>query len=166
MNVFLGRDTPYVSQHLFDGELYLITSIRSKGAGATVYLQGKFSDRLFHVISRAHSFDGGGPFTVDVVEAPTITDGTTPVIARNMNRNSAKTHQAIFFSDPTAVSGGTVIETLLLPAGGVGSNTSGVGSTLGAERILKQNTDYVIRIANAGGASTFNTVVLFYESGN
>lgn len=166
MNIFTGRDTPYLSQHLFDGELYLITSIRSIGAGATVYIQGKFGSRLFHTISRSHNFEGGGPFTVDLIETPTLTDGTTSFTAANMNRMSTKTHQAQFFSDPTSVSGGTVIETLLLPAAGVGSNTSGAGSAVGAERILKQNTDYIIRIVNSGSASSFYTSILFYESGN
>lgn len=166
MNHFIVQDTPYNTKFLFDGDLYVLSSVRSIGSGATVYIQGKFgADKIFHTVSREHTFDGGGPFTVDLLESPTLTDGTTAATAHNMNRQSSQTHEAQFFSDPTGISGGTIIETLFIPGGGTGSNT--VGSTIqGVERILKKNTSYVIRIANAGGASTFYTKVLFYESSN
>lgn len=166
MNVFLGRETPYLAHHMFDGDMYILSSIISVGAGATVYIQGKFgASQFFHTIERRHSFEGGGPYTVDLIEAPTITDGTTVATARNMNRNSANTHTAQFFTDPTAVSGGTIIDTLYMPALGLGANTTGTG-VIGVERILKKSTDYVIKIFNPGAASTFYTSVLFYESGN
>jgi len=166
MNVFLGRETPYLAHHMFDGDMYILSSIRSVGAGATVYIQGKFgATKLFHTIERRHTFEGGGPYTIDLIEAPTITDGTTAAFAANMNRQSANTHEAQFFSDPTAISGGTIIDTIYMPAAGLGSQTIGAG-VVGIERMLKKSTDYVIRIVNAGAASTFYTSVLFYESGN
>lgn len=167
MNGFIGRETPYLAQHLFDGELYLITSVTAVPAGATLYIQGKFGDRLFHTVSSTFSFNGGGPFTLYLIESPTLTDGTISFTAPNMNRRSTKTHQAQFFADPTNISGGTIIETLFLPASGGGANAAGGGSTIGAERILKPNTDYLIQATNSGGqASTLYTSILFYESGN
>lgn len=166
MEVFVARETPYLSQFMFTGNVYVLNSIRSIGATSTVYIQGKFgATKLFHTIERRHSFEAGGPFTIDLIEAPTITDGTTAAFAANMNRLSNKTHEAQFFGDPTGVSGGTIIDTLYLPASGTGANTTGTGVS-GFERILKKSTDYVIRIVNAGAASTFYTSVLFYESGN
>lgn len=166
MKVFLGRETPYLAHHMFDGDMYILSSVRSIGAGATVYIQGKFgANKFFHTIERRHAFEGGGPYTVDLIEAPTITDGTTAAFAANMNRGSTNTHEALFFGDPTGVSGGTVIDTLFMASSGTGSNTAGTG-VVGFERILKKSTDYVIRIVNGGGASTFYTSVLFYESGN
>ena len=166
MQVFQGRETPYLSQFMFTGNMYLLSAVRSVGAGATVYIQGNFgSTKLFHTLERRHSFESGGPYTVDLIESPTITDGTTSAVAANMNRLSSKTHEAQFFSDPTGVSGGTIIDTLFMPALGTGANTTGTGVS-GVERILKRSTKYVIRIVNAGAASTFYTSVLFYESGN
>src|SRR5574341_909987 len=166
MQVFSGRETPYLSQFMFTGNMYLLNSVRSIGSTSTIYIQGKFGpNKLFHTIERKHSFNAGGPFTIDLLEAPTLTDGTTEAFAVNMNRLSTKTHEARFFSNPTGVSGGTIIDTLYIPAAGTGANTTGTGVS-GAERILKRSTDYVIRITNAGAASTFYTSVLFYESGN
>lgn len=166
MNVFLGRETPYLAHHMFDGDMYILSSVRSVGSGATIYIQGKFgSTQLFHTIERRHTFEGGGPYTIDLIESPTITDGTTAVLARNMNRQSTNTHTAQFFSDPTGVSGGTIIDTLYIPSAGLGSQTTGTG-VLGVERILKKSTSYVLKIVNGGAASTFYTSVLFYESGN
>jgi len=166
MRVFLGRETPYLAHHMFDGDMYILSSVRSVGAGATVYIQGKFgASQFFHTIERRHSFEAGGPYTVDLIEAPTLTDGTTAAFAANLNRTSTNTHTAQFFSDPTGISGGAIIDTLFMPALGTGANTTGTG-IVGVERILKKSTDYIIRIVNGGAASTFYTSVLFYESGN
>jgi hypothetical protein len=166
MNIFKGRDTPYHAHHMFDGDMYVLNSIMSVGAGTTVYIQGKLgANKFFHKVERRHAFESGGPYTIDLIEAPTLTDGTTVVTASNMNRQSTKTHAAQFFSNPTGVSGGTIIDTLYIPASGSGSNTIGTG-TLGSERILKKSTDYLIRIANGGGASILYSTVLFYESDN
>jgi hypothetical protein len=165
--MFTSRDTPYLSQHLFDGELYLITSVTTVPAESTINIQGKFGDRIFHTVSSSFLYQSGGPFTFNLIESPTLTDGTTSFTAPNMNRRSAKTHQAQFFSDPTNISGGTIIETLFIPSSGGGSNAAGGGNTVGVERILKANTDYVIQATNSGGqTSTLYTNILFYESGN
>jgi hypothetical protein len=167
MKSFIGRETPYLAQHLFDGELYLITSVTSVPAGATINIQGKFGDRLFHTISSTFLYQSGGPYTLNLIESPTLTDGTISFTAPNMNRRSTKTHQAQFFADPTNISGGTIIETLFLPSSGGGTNAAGGGNTVGTERILKANTDYIIQATNSGGQnSTLYTSILFYESGN
>lgn len=166
MNGFIARSTPYLSQHMYDGELYSQTIVATIAAGATANIQNKVGSRIFHTISREHVFDGGGPFLVTVTEAPTVTDGTIEIFATNMNRNSTKTHTAQFFVDPTAISGGVLLDTIYMPATGSGLNTTGFGGE-GNERNLKPNTDYILAVTNNGTqASTLFTRVIFFESGN
>jgi hypothetical protein len=166
MEIFTQRATPYLSQHMYDGELYSQTVVATIAAGASAYIQNKVGSRIFHTISREHTFDGGGPFLVTVTEAPTVTDGTIEIFAVNMNRASAKTHSAQFFVNPTAISGGTLIDTIYMPATGTGGNTTGFGGE-GNERNLKINTDYILAVTNNGTqASTLWTRIIFFESGN
>jgi len=151
---------------MFDGDMYILSASLAIGAGATVYTQAKTgSVQNNHFLETIYTFDSGGPFTVNFLEAPTMTDGTTEVFAMNMNRQSANTPDIQFFSNPTAVSGGTIIETIFIPASGLGANTTGAGIS-GAERIMKKSTNYSLQIINAGNASTFYTRSLFYETGN
>lgn len=164
MNGFVARQTPYLSQHMYDGELYTLTTLVTIAAGASLNLQNKVGNRIFHTIAREHSFEGGGPITVTVTEAPTVTDGTIAITAVNMNRLSTKMHTAQFFVDPTAISGGILLDTLYLPA--TGPNSTGFAGE-GAERNLKPNTDYMLTATNSGSQdSTFWTRVIFFESGN
>ena len=167
MNGFIARTTPYLSQHMYDGELYSQTVVAPPiAAGTSAYIQNKTGSRIFHTISREHTFDGGGPFLVEIIEAPTLTDGTIEIFAVNMNRNSTKTHSARFFVNPTAISGGTILDTIYMPATGTGVNTVGFGGE-GNERNLKTNTDYLIKVTNNGTQpGTLWTRVIFFESGN
>lgn len=96
-----------------------------------------------------------------VLEAPTITDGTTQVTPINVNRNSANTALTRFYTNPSNISGGTTILIHGMPSG---ANKIG-GSTEHSETWdLPANTSYVVKIDNLGNStSTFFFNMGFYE---
>lgn len=158
----------YWMQFLFNGQMHRLSHTYTINPAATVYMEGIVpAGKLIHIFSRNMSVAAGGPITVDLIEAPTITDGTTPpTVVSNLDRRSAKTPALINYVDPTAVSGGTLIDRdYVATTGGPNSATSiSAGAT---ERILKPSTKYVITMTNTGAqASTFNIGIVWYESGN
>ena len=54
---------------------------------------------------------------LEIIEAPAITPGTTPVPIYNLNRNSSKLSGASIFSDPSGISGGTTLFSATLLTG-------------------------------------------------
>lgn len=163
----LFRSSPYWLNFLFAGQMYSWDYKFSVGAGASVYYQVKTgANWMFHTLSRTVSVEAGGPYRVELYEAPTVTDGTIQQLPYNMNRKSAKTAEPIIYINPTGVSGGTLLEKMFLPTGG-GPKTSGELAAGISERVLKPSTNYVVKITNSGGAAgTAMINLLFYESGN
>lgn|SRR5574341_51811 len=166
MNGFISRETTYLTQHMYNGELFSLQIIVTIAPGAISYLQAKTGSNLFHTITREHVFDGGGPFLIEVIENPTLTDGTVPLFATNMNRNSTKTHTMQFLGNPTGISGGVLLDTLYMPAVGSGNNKTGLGGEEN-ERNLKRNTNYLLKVTNNGSqTSTLWTRLTFFETVN
>jgi len=54
---------------------------------------------------------------LEIIEAPTITPGTTPVPIYNLNRNSSEVSGVSVFSDPSGISLGTTLLSATLLAG-------------------------------------------------
>ena len=89
--------------------------------------------------------------TFQIHEAPTITDGTTALTPTNFNRNS--TNPALFriYTDPTNVSGGTLIKEYrhyALPNEPALTTMEGNGTFM----YLKPNTSYSMRFTNGDNA--------------
>lgn len=98
-------------------------------------------------------------------EAPTVTDGTTSANIKNQDRTSLTTPTVAIFTDPTAISGGTLIRTRY---GGTGSNAKPIGFGTDSTELgwaLKKNTKYVLKLTNIGQqATTFLAINgQFYE---
>ena len=96
-----------------------------------------------------------------VLEAPTITDGTTQVTPINVNRISPDTALTRFYTNPTGVSGGTSILLQGFPSG-----ANKVGGTINSHFVWTYlpNTSYVVKIDNLGNStSTFFFHTGFYE---
>lgn len=92
-------------------------------------------------------------------EAPTVTSGTASAVIINQNRTSTKTPSTLVYTNPTAVSGGTLLRTRLE---GTGTNAKPVGlgsdiNDLGWH--LKPNTKYVIKLTNIGQQATMFLVM-------
>lgn len=90
-----------------------------------------------------------GAATIELYEAPTLSAEGTAVTPLNRNRNSAKVSAMVVKHTPTVTSPGTKISEKWV--GSVGfKETTGGESRGGSELILKQNTQYLIKLtANA-----------------
>lgn len=93
-------------------------------------------------------------FLSEFYESPTVTDGTTPCLITNQSRGSSLTANTIIYSNPTAVSGGT-----LLRGRYTGSGTNAKPVEIGADSVelgwhLKPSTKYVVKLTNVGQQAT------------
>lgn len=96
-----------------------------------------------------------------VYETPTITDGLNAVTPVNVNRNYADTAVTLFYSNPTGVSGGTL---LLVQTMASGANKVGGTSADSETWVLKPNTSYGLKLENLGNSTTeFVFNMGFYE---
>lgn len=101
----------------------------------------------------------------EVFEGSTVTDGTTSLIISNQNRESSQTATLSMFSDPTNISGGTLLRTRVE---GTGSNAKPVGIGADSNELgwqLKPNTKYIAKFTNIGSqtANVFCINGQFFE---
>lgn len=165
------RQTPYWLQFVFNGRFFKCHHRYTIPAGQTTYMQVTPGERLWHTIAKRWNFTGNGPLITSTLEDPTFTVGNTvPTLIANLDRRSAKVPTTQLFTNPTAVSGGTLADRdiLFAPGGGTGNAVRGTEQTYGNwERILKPGSDYLVAMQNDGS----NTIDLafdmfFYESDN
>lgn len=111
-----------------------------------------------------YEIDGNdGAFTTEIFEGSDRT-GTTQQTVLNRNRNSATAATVTVFKGYT--SGTTDGTRIIWKRLGTGK-TSGGSSGSAEERVLKQNTQYTLRVTNNAGATNNVTVVLrWYEHTN
>lgn len=98
---------------------------------------------------------------IEIIENPTITHGTTAAQVRNLNRNHSDAASFSAFTDPTAISGGTVMENKYMDSGANNSRIGGIPSEF--EWLLKQGNTYLIRLTNldAQAATMFVDMVVY-----
>jgi hypothetical protein len=102
------------------------------------------------------------PGILTLVEAPTITDGTTVISAIHRNRHFTQAPTLVRYSDPTAISGGTQVARQLI--GGAGAQ----GVTINMEPdyiILKNSTKYLITLLNSSGGAAYAQITLSWVEG-
>lgn len=169
------RQTPYLLQFIFEGQVYNSFhrgTLEAGGGADTVNIQVKTNgNKITHLVGISLQTNSDH-INLDFIEDPTLTDGTTPIDTFNYDRRwntVGRPSDAEIYSDPTNISGGTVIDgdsafgTSV--AAGFKSASSAVQSFV--ERPLKPNTDYLIRIINFDSVDIDYTLKLnFYESGN
>jgi hypothetical protein len=88
------------------------------------------------------------------LEAPTVTDGTTAITPRSINRDTSTATTLTLYSDPTSISGGTSLVDVVIPSGG---NKTGGGASNHVYWTLKPSTDYVASVQNLGNSETICT---------
>lgn len=163
------RNSPYWLNFLYAGQLYSFdwefTVLKTNGT--FIFQLTTSATKFTHVLSNVIAVEGGGPLTIELIEAPATVVGGTVRPIYNMDRRKTKAAGSVVKSGVTSYTGGTVISTDFLPTGGgptgVGALPAGI-----AEKLLKVNTIYLIKLTNHS-ASTDSTVItnaLFYESGN
>lgn len=85
------------------------------------------------------------------LESPTVTNGTTAITPVHVNRNYSAAATMTLFSDPTSISGGTVLVDDVIPSGG---NKTGGGLVSAVYWTMKKNTKYVASLENLGNSTT------------
>lgn len=104
---------------------------------------------------------------VQVIEAPTVTPGTTGKTPMNRRRIGTPTVSVVtVHTDPTGVSGGTVIDQDYI-GGGTGAGGSSVSGGMGInenEWVLNPATTYLVKVTNGGsGSADVNIKLFWYE---
>lgn len=142
------------------GRIFHVSFNTTITAGATAWAQVKTNNKKVTVVHyELVSLTENMRFSV--FEAPTITDGTTAMTSRNVNRNYTETATTQLFSNPTNVSGGT-----LLLIHGMPSGANKVGGTSGHSETwtLKPSTSYGLKMENLGNSTNeFVFNMSFYE---
>lgn len=97
---------------------------------------------------------------MELIEAPTITNGTTAVGIINRDRTISKTPNTLAYSDPTSISGGTVLMTYAFNTAGNNTPPAVDGEYLDFN--LKKNTKYLIKLTNLNGTTgtTFCNLIM------
>ncbi len=129
-------------------------------SSGTNYIQIKTGDKAAHFIFN-NLKDTDKTIYISLIETPTLTDWTTQIPVYNANRSSTTNPTLTIFSDPTWISGWTIIDFFFLPA-----ENKNVGETaqIDKEWILKKNTSYVVKIENqVAQATNFITKCFWYE---
>jgi len=143
------------------GRAFAVSASYSFSGNQTKYLQINTGAEKAPMLMDFKIASSVEPLRVSLVEAPTITNGTTAVVAYNLNRLSATTATLTAFSDPTSVSSGTTLHVDLCTAGSkAGANASDSHSWT-----LKKNTKYVLKMEQLTNQSTSVTVELVFAEG-
>lgn len=154
---------PYWLQFIFSGQGFILFEEITVPASSSTHVQIKTGANNFVHIAQTKFASNVDNIKVEIIEAPTITDGTTPIVPINLNRVSTNSSDITAFSDPTAISGGTIVERLVMK----GQIIEQSFPDNIAEILLKKSEDYVLKFTNDAASEAdiaFN--VFFYESGN
>lgn len=135
--------------------------------GASAFLQLNTYEHIFHTVARIEKFNGGSPIKVELFENPTVVNGNIPPdLIANLDRRSSKTPSVDLFVNPTGIVGGTLADLdFITSTSGLGGNSAGSLSAPDFERILKQNSKYILKYTNQGTQSTtLHLTLIFYET--
>lgn len=121
---------------------------------------GGAADYLIKVgVSTLHagfSINVGGDCELEIYEGTTTTNDGTELTAFNANRVSTNVSTANFYHTPTIDTLSSKIHHDFIPGGGFIFSVGGSDGEVprGVERILKTETNYLVRITNVSGIST------------
>jgi hypothetical protein len=108
--------------------------------------------------------EGIAGVTVELFEGTTHTGGT-PQTAYDRNRNTANTPGMTIHKGPSGGADGTKIAWRKSGSGTSSGKLSGTSIEI-AERVLKQNTKYLLRVTSAAASNDINVVFNWYEHTN
>jgi hypothetical protein len=110
---------------------------------------------------RSLTIADGAPMDVELFEGTTVSANGSTMGVLNTDRNSANTNNMTLFSGPTITDDGSLIEFNFV----VGDRKAGgTAESPVLEWILKEDTNYLLRVTNnSGGASDFAHNLFWYE---
>lgn len=138
------------------GSVFNVSAYFSVASPGTAYFQIKTDSRDV-VILHYDLITDQQPVRFKAIEAPTVTDGTVAVPARNVNRNSLITATVLLYSNPTSISGGTTLVDWVVPSG---ANKTGGSITSADVWTLKGSTSYIVSVENTGNNTTNATFTM------
>lgn len=121
------------------------------------------ANRYIH-LKKWEGWTEGGIAMIEVVESPTLTTGLTAVTPQNRRRTGTVPSTAVSVkSNPTGISGGTVIDSKVFGGGGAGGGFGG-NTDNDNELVLGVNKTYLVRVRNlAGSAKALGIWLFWYE---
>lgn len=162
---FLIAMTPeHHSRHL--GQAYSFSTVfEDLATSSSVYIEIKTPSVAHDIAMKMIDVTADKIIRTDFYESPTIaTEGTTAIPLIQRNRRKTDTSHIIIYSNPSGVTGGTFLRTLLY---GSGSSFTPLHNANNDDNgwQLKPDTTYVIKFTNVGD-STSNLIGvhgLFFE---
>jgi len=155
-----------LTRAIHEGKAFAIGTEGEIAASSSVYLLGKSGDKQIHFDEFIADFSQGN-IRISLYEDTIVSADGTPVIPSNMNFASTNEATLSVFSAPTITSNGTLKQPpKFLPLTGGGANVSPSQGGIAKGRVLKRNTNYLIRIENldANTAVTFGAILTWHES--
>ena len=144
--------TDELTNEIHNGRAYAISSDGTIAAGQSMIILGKVGNREVHFHNINGEFSQGN-IRITLFEAPTITSNGTPILGTNMNRTFSDTHTMSVFMTPTITANGLKIGSIFFPLTGGGAHIAGASGGIASDRVLKKNTNYIIRIENVDNAT-------------
>lgn len=143
-----------------EGRMYKINEKKvDLASGSTYNIHIKTSANFFSFIQQIRMNFGDGPLDVVIRENPSVTDGSTTVPTRNLNRNSTDTSEVTIYNNSSSISGGTVIDRIFIPSGKDQAFILEDGRW-----VVKKDADYVVQIVNnSGQLLTFSYNIVYHE---
>ncbi len=114
------------------------------GAAAALYIEMIIPEEV-EIHLKGVNLYLGAEGTFELIEAPTLTTGVTALTAYNRKRSSTRDSLISLKSNPTGISGGTVIDSMVFDGGFL---SSGTPRSADVEWILKEDTLYLLRLTN------------------
>ena len=141
------------------GDIYIGQASITLAATATASLQMKTGADTDVYLIGLDTVTTATRITEKIIEAPTITDGTTELTMINMNRQSDQTPGFTVYTDPTSISGGTVIDQVEKYEAKKSPQSAVGGAFLRIK--FKRSEDYVLSLVNGDNQQTL-AFVKFY----
>jgi hypothetical protein len=155
----------YVHHEIHDGATYMYHDViddLDNNVAQDYMITTPDTTKWLHI---SHDIEAIGPITVEIYEATDKT-GTTAQTLYNRDRNSATTATGTIHK---GTSGGTTDGTKIVYwKGGISSNKTQNSATHGtaSEKILKQNTKYILRLTSRMDNNMISVSIGWYEHTN
>lgn len=133
--------------NILDGTSFSCFSKVSNAGAATNYIQIVTPATGFIYLDQIQLRTDNGNVTADFNETVTYTNGVTPLTAFNLNRSSANTTTLTLASNPTVISGGTSLDTLMISASTTTFFPGANGISVFVPLRLKQNNKYLLAMS-------------------
>src|SRR3972149_4997883 len=164
MSIFGRSNVPIITQEhnlIHGGRLFSAQISSAALAAAGTLLMEMIVPAGIEVHVKPVAFYNSLAGRFELLEAPPKTDGNSAIPILNKKRNAVIASNVILWSNPSAISAGTVLDDLYFTTL-FGSNVA--VNAVDQEWILKPSTKYLFRLTNNGGvASTAFVKLNWYE---